>query len=342
MAIGRVSAAVDAAREAVAHADAMPDSDPNAAFQCLRTRAVHANAVHAAGRLAEAADLFADAERRQKAQGSKYPPELPSAQGAEYCDLLLSRGDAADVKRRAASAVKLAQHNNLLLDIALDTVSLGRAALALSPSPRLRGEGRGEGQTQDKPVPGSAPHPASAPHSVSAPLPSPLPVKNGERGSFENGARGPVEFGERGHLAEAAAYLDAAVDGLHGAGQSWLTPGGYLARAALHRVTGAHLLAKQDLNDAADIADRSGMRLFQCDIALERARLALSLSPSLRGEGQGEGRQQNARSKNNVLQKPRPNPAGLFWQIVIPGEAQRRPGTQGPQIQPHPHAHFDI
>ncbi|MDZ4841683.1 MAG: hypothetical protein SH859_06010 [Hyphomicrobium aestuarii] len=209
LAIGQIAASVDAAREAVAHADAMADSDANAGFQRLYTRTTLADALHQAGALTEATQLFIDAEARQAARQASYPL-LYSVQGARSCDLLLSRGDAADVRRRANKAIQVAQANNWLLDIALDTLSLGRAALA------------------------------------------------------------------EGDLAAARVHLDAAVDGLHGAGASEFIPRGYLARAALFRVTGDHALAAQYLNDAADIADRSGMKLFRADIALERARLTLA------------------------------------------------------------------
>lgn len=80
-----------------------------------------------------------------------------------------------------------------------------------------------------------------------------------------------------GDCVEARARLDEAVDAFHMAGATHHIPRGYIRRAAFFREIGNFGLAEQDLNDAADIADRSALRLHQCDIALERSRLALAL-----------------------------------------------------------------
>jgi hypothetical protein len=50
-------------------------------------------------------------------------------------------------------------------------------------------------------------------------------------------------------------------------------PRGLLARAALHRLTGAHDLARADLTEAEDIATRGHMRLYETDAHLEWTRL---------------------------------------------------------------------
>ena len=73
------------------------------AFWKMGTRTTHADALHEAGRLAEAETLFSEAEQMQKELQPEYPL-LYSLQGFRYCDLLLaaparaalSAADAAD------------------------------------------------------------------------------------------------------------------------------------------------------------------------------------------------------------------------------------------------------
>src|SRR5262249_34461484 len=74
---------------------------------------------------------FADAERRQKKEQPQYPL-LYSVQGYWYCELLLAEGDHAAVRDRASQTVKWAKQHNWLLDIGLDTLTLGRACLGLA------------------------------------------------------------------------------------------------------------------------------------------------------------------------------------------------------------------
>lgn len=79
-----------------------------------------------------------------------------------------------------------------------------------------------------------------------------------------------------GDTGEATAQVDAAVTALEDAGASHHIPRGLLARAALHRVTRVWDLAAEDLNATDEIADRSGLKPFQIDSALSRARLTLA------------------------------------------------------------------
>jgi hypothetical protein len=55
---------------------------------------------------------------------------LYSVQGYQYCDLLLSRGRVAVARDRALQTLQWARTQNIVLDIALDTLTLGRAHLA--------------------------------------------------------------------------------------------------------------------------------------------------------------------------------------------------------------------
>ncbi len=76
------------------------------------------------------------------------------------------------------------------------------------------------------------------------------------------------------------------MDGLRQAGQQDDLPRGLLARAELHRFTGAFSKALNDLDEAFTIATRGGMRLHEADCHLEYARLYLA-HLTLRGVPQG-------------------------------------------------------
>jgi hypothetical protein len=74
--------------------------------------------------------LFETAEAIQAKERS-HEPWLYSVPGYHYWDLLLDQGCAAEVRERAAWAFEIAERNHLLLDIALNHLTLGRAAQAL-------------------------------------------------------------------------------------------------------------------------------------------------------------------------------------------------------------------
>ena len=217
--VGDIAAAVAVAEEAVALADRAGD-----AFQMLRNRTTSADVLHAAGGREKAEGLFAEAERRQQ----ELQPELPllySLQGYRYCDLLLSQGRAAVVRDRAAQSLQIARQNNWVLDIALDTLTLGRAHLALA---------------------------------------------------LETLARGLSADNAQADARVAAARLDEAIEGLRASGQNDHIPRGLLARAAFHRAVSDWYGAARDLDEAQEIAEPGPMRLYLCDCALERARVALA------------------------------------------------------------------
>ena len=104
--------------------------------QRMINRTTLADVFHQAGRLAEAQAAFREAEQIQKER----QPELSflySLRGYQYCDLLLSQGDYADVERRASKSLEWAMQylqsaGGSLLWIALDNLSLGRAGLLQS------------------------------------------------------------------------------------------------------------------------------------------------------------------------------------------------------------------
>ena len=67
-----------------------------------------------------------------------------------------------------------------------------------------------------------------------------------------------------------------AVEGLRAAGTLDHLPRGVLARAAFRRSVGDWGGAERDLDEVEEIAEPGPMRLFLCDMALERARLAFA------------------------------------------------------------------
>jgi tetratricopeptide (TPR) repeat protein len=124
--IGEVTAAAMSAQTAVALAHSRADASLMAVV-----RTSHANALHAAGEWQKASNFFADAEWRQWELQPEYPL-LHSMAGYRYCDLLLSRGLAAEARDRATQTSQWARQYLGLLDTALDTLTLGRAQFALA------------------------------------------------------------------------------------------------------------------------------------------------------------------------------------------------------------------
>ena len=123
--LGNVAHAVAKGEASVAHADRSDDSARRIIF-----RTTLADALHQAGEPARAKQLFEEAEALQ----AKVQPDFPvlySLQGYRYCSLLIDLLRPADVRRRATYAIEIAKVTNLLLDIALGTLSLGRAVFAL-------------------------------------------------------------------------------------------------------------------------------------------------------------------------------------------------------------------
>jgi hypothetical protein len=153
--LGEVAAAVKDAEQSVTYADRSGDW-----AQRISKRTAHADALHQAGRWAVAETRFLHAEKMQAERQPQYPL-LYSLQGFQYCDLLLAEAERGAgksqgtvkqesslakcrvVAERAAQTLKWAERSNVaLLDIALDHLTLGRAALyaAILESRSRRGE----------------------------------------------------------------------------------------------------------------------------------------------------------------------------------------------------------
>jgi hypothetical protein len=150
--LGAVAGAMGDAEQAVAYADRSGD-----AFQRIGKRTTYADALHQAGRRAEADTRFREAEQMQKESQRDYPL-LYSLQGFRYCDLLLAAPERAAwqiclesrlqserrkeraeaetpneicraVSQRGAKMFEWRVPGDPLLTIALDHLTLGRAAL---------------------------------------------------------------------------------------------------------------------------------------------------------------------------------------------------------------------
>ena len=122
--IGDITLALKYANQSVDLADKSGD-----AFERMSDRTTLADALHQAGSQSEAESLFDEAGEMQKDWQPEYP-FLYSLQGFRYCDLLLSQGRYPEVLSRALQTLEWAKiEGRLLLTIALDHLSLGRAHL---------------------------------------------------------------------------------------------------------------------------------------------------------------------------------------------------------------------
>ncbi len=249
--LGEVASAVAVGEESVELVDKSGD-----AFVRMNSRAILADALHQAGRWQESASTFREAEALQ-AEWQPQRPRLYSLAGYRYCDLLLSQGEGGE-----------------------------------SPF--------------DPPMPGGGGTPEAVARYRAA------CEEIGERAGQTLGwatqaglslltiALDHLSLG-RAHLGLAvtsegspdfsasAEHLDRAVDGLHQAGQEDDMPRGFLARAALRRLTagspggagspdGADSPdgidgAASDLREAEEIAERGHMLLHLADVHLEWTRL---------------------------------------------------------------------
>jgi tetratricopeptide (TPR) repeat protein len=96
--------------------------------QRITKRTTLADALHQANCQAEAETTFHEAEEMQKEEQPQ-DPFLYSLQGFQYCDLLLGQGKYQEVESRAIQTLEWAKRFSVLLAIALDNLSLGRARL---------------------------------------------------------------------------------------------------------------------------------------------------------------------------------------------------------------------
>jgi tetratricopeptide (TPR) repeat protein len=117
--VGQIAAAASTAEKAAALSAQAGD-----VFSTSVAHSTQADALCAAGDLKTAQGLFVDAERLERQR-------LVSVRGYAYCDLLLCLGRAAEARDRATQSIGIARRVRHLLSVSLDTLTLGRAHLAL-------------------------------------------------------------------------------------------------------------------------------------------------------------------------------------------------------------------
>jgi tetratricopeptide (TPR) repeat protein len=257
--LGAVAGAVGDAEQSVTYADRSDDAD----WQWI-SRTTHADALHQAGRRAAAETRFREAEQMEAQRHPEYPL-LYSLWGFRYCDLLLAASECAAWQRvlapsdQTSTSQRLAECKSVeqrtvttrgwegllfedgLLEVALDHLTLGRAALYAAILERS-----------------AAFTPLQRPNESAAP-------SGDERRS-----------GLKVALQTSSRELDAAVDGLRRSGYMDDLPRGLLTRAWQRFLDGkcaGPQSAQEDLDEAWEIAERGPMRLFLADIHLHRARL---------------------------------------------------------------------
>jgi hypothetical protein len=237
--LGEVTVAVMDAEQSEVYADRSGD-----AGQRMINRTTHADALHNAGRRAEADARFREAEQMQAELQPDYPL-LYSVQGFQYCDLLLAISERAawqtilqlrprnseletaaescrTVSERAAQTLKWLTAENLgPLNIAVDHLTLSRVALYAA-------------------------------------------------------------ILEESEIQSTQFEIEAAANGFrHASVQHWIPPA-LVTRAWLRLVDGSPIgnqSAQEDLDEAWEIAERGPMRLHMADIHLYRARLFHAVKP---------------------------------------------------------------
>jgi len=293
LALGDVAGAVGDAEQSVTYADRSGD-----AFVRMIMRTTHADALHQAGRRAEALGLCREAERMQAETQPEYPL-LYSLGGFRYCDLLLTEAERQAWRTTMECGGSPDVHRDRLASITPDR----DPAKAPSPS-RCSRDSAGalqscrdvsqRGDTALKIVLNGSRIPLdialghltlgrAALYAVilqrSAALAPPQRPDN-EVASGESARRSDLKAA----LQTTAARIDLAVSGLRRAGTTHELPRGLLTRAWLRGLTGARTgseSAQSDLDEAWEIAERGPMPLHMADIHLYRARL---LPEELQGE----------------------------------------------------------
>ncbi|MCZ6654320.1 MAG: AAA family ATPase [Planctomycetota bacterium] len=121
--LGDSTEALDCAQEVVEFAD--QSGEP---AERRDNRTTLADVLFQSGRMGKAERAFREAEAMQRQHQSTHPI-LYSVSGYQFCALLLDLGRHAEVTERASQTLVWHTEEKWLLDIALDHLSLGRAAL---------------------------------------------------------------------------------------------------------------------------------------------------------------------------------------------------------------------
>jgi hypothetical protein len=213
-------------------------------------RAAYAKALHAAGRRVEAERRFGDVERRQRELDRRLPL-LHGITGYFYCDLLLDKGHWEGAHDRATNSTKIGRKVGWVLEVGLDALTLARIQLGKA----IKGiEAQGRSSTEV----------------------SRFGLSNWFH--WKAHSAGPKWTHVRDGVQTTRALLNESVDRLRTSGRDDYIPCVLLARAALHRSIGDWAGTARDLDEVEEIAEPGQMRLFLCDMALERVRLFFARS----------------------------------------------------------------
>jgi hypothetical protein len=259
--VGEVAGAVADAEQSVTYADRGDDESMK-----MITRTIHADALHQTGLPTEAETRFREAEQMQKENQPDYAL-LYSSPGFRYCDLLLAIPERAAwqqilslnsqpstlnltescraVSQRAATALEIVLNGlGSLLDIALNHLTLGRAALyaeILERSPDESASPNDDERRSDLKV---------ALQTAGRELDVAVDVLR---------RSGNMDEVPRGLLIRAwCSFAEGSAHNLRGDAQEAAR---FFSRA------------QEDLDEAWEIAERGPMKLHMADIHLYRARL---------------------------------------------------------------------
>jgi tetratricopeptide (TPR) repeat protein len=292
--LGEVAGAVGDAEQSMTYADRSGDAN-----WIYASRTTLADALHQAGRRAEAEARFREAEQMQAEREPEYPL-LYSLPGFRYCDLLLTEAERAawrvilecgdlsplsNVAERPFAARPLSP--NSLESASRGDKESGPGAESVDKSPHSKAlravSGRGAKMFEWR-VPGDSLLDIALDHLtlgraalyaavLSADSLSSFVVAPGD----EVHSSGPASL-----RSAPASHLESAVSGLRRAGMQHEIPRGLLTRAWLRSITGARTgpeSAQTDLDEVWEIAKRGPMPLFLADIHLYRARLFHAVQP---------------------------------------------------------------
>jgi hypothetical protein len=275
--LGEVAGAVGDAEQSVTYADRSGD-----AFMRGVTRTKAADALHQAGRQAQAETRFRAAEQMQAERQPDYPL-LYSLQGFRYCDLLLAAPERAAwqkvVQRFSPTSLSQTETGTPREETPFDGLKPDTTLAALRAVSQRAAQTLKwvEQAAQDilsialdhLTVGRAALYAAILERSAAF---TPLQRPNESAAPNDDERRGELKAA----FQTARRELDAAVAGLRRAGQQDDLPRGLLTRAWLRFLTGARTgseSAQADLDEAWEIAERGPMKLHTADIHLHRARL---------------------------------------------------------------------
>ena len=251
---------------------------------------------HQIGHINIALRNFIEAEKLQK-QDQPKAPILYGMSGFEYCDLLLDQALWIEVQKRAEQTLLWAKLNKILLDIALDQLSLGRANLQQNIEHLFKNNQQLKRKVEQTTTLATK---IADLNNIKA-----IPQNKFKTNLFNYLAPElvvlipslPINFkinqNQFKYFNKTKNRLNQSVNGFVKAERDDYLPKGLLARANYYRwrifITLSNPInqtqqstnflnkALHDLNEAHFIAKRSSMRLHLTDIYLEKARLSLTL-----------------------------------------------------------------